>query len=392
MTDKDSEPAPRSILHADMDAFYASVEQKDHPELKGKPVIVGGPPQSRGVVAAASYEARRFGVHSAMPSSQAKKLCPHGVFLPVRMERYQELSAQILEIFESYTPLVEPLSLDEAFLEVTGSIRLFGPPAEIGRNLKCKVLDNTGLTVSIGIGPNMFLAKLASSLCKPDGLLEIREEEKLAFLEPLEVTRLWGVGDATAQILEEYGIRTVGHLRKAPLSFLRQKLGKAADFLVELAHGNDTREVIPDAQAKSIGSESTFPADITSLDALEAAVLEHAEQVAYRLRAGGLKARTIHLKIKFADFSLATRSETLEEATDRTDRITNLATHLLQRHAPPRPIRLVGVSVSQLTVQSEHQTTLFNSDEEKRRRNLDKAVDSIRNKLGEESIKRGRLL
>ncbi|MBI2193598.1 MAG: DNA polymerase IV [Planctomycetes bacterium] len=377
-----------------MDAFYASVEQRDHPDLRGKPVIVGGSPESRGVVSAASYEARRFGVHSAMPAAHAKRLCPHAVFLPVRMQRYQEVSARIRSIFESFTPLVEPLSLDEAFLDVTGSIRLFGPAAEIGRQIKEMVRQQTDLTVSIGIGPNMFLAKLASGYQKPDGFLEIREEEKLAFLEPLDVTRLWGVGEATAQVLHESGVRTIGHLRNVPLSVLRSKLGKTADFLLELAHGEDAREVVPDAEAKSLGSESTYPEDVSDIESLETTALEHAEQVAFRVRSARLQARTVTLKLKFADFSLSTRSRTLADATDRTDVIAGTALALLRRHdaARSRPVRLVGVSVSQLSAASERQASLFGREEEERRRSLDRAVDEIRSKMGEDSIKRGRLL
>jgi len=384
----------RSIIHADMDAFYASVEQKDQPELKGKPVIVGGSAESRGVVSAASYEARKYGVHSAMPTAIARRLCPDGVFLPVRMVRYQEVSHQIRSIFEQFTPLIEPLSLDEAFLDVTGSTRLFGSAVEIGRKIKAKVREETELTVSVGIAPNMFLAKLASGMCKPDGLLEITEEEKLAFLEPLQVDELWGVGKATAEALREWGIRTVGQLRSIPQSSLEQKLGKAAKTLLELARGEDDREVVPDLEAKSIGSECTFAVDVSDFEALEPVVLEHSEDVSGRLRAAGLQARTVTLKVKLADFTLTTRSETLLEATDRTDIIAGTARALLHGHrkARGRAVRLVGVSVSLLTASTERQLSLFDQTEEEKRRKLDQTVDRIRGKMGEDSIKRARLL
>ena len=380
----------RAIIHADMDAFYASVEQKDNPALAGKPVIVGGAAESRGVVSAASYEARQFGVHSAMPTARAQRLCPHGVFLPVRMARYQVVSRQIRGLFECYTPLVEPLSLDEAFLDVTGSVRLFGPAAEIGRKLKAEVRQKTGLTVSIGVAPNKFLAKLASDYGKPDGFVEVTDEAKLAFLEPLEVTRLWGVGGATARVLRECGVRTIGHLREVPLDLLERKLGTSAETLLDLASGEDDREVVPDAEAKSIGSESTFPVDVSDIYALETMALEHAETVASRLRACGLRARTVHLKVRFSDFKLTTRSATLDEATDRTDLIAGAAADLLRRHERTRrrSVRLIGVSASQLTSCGEHQLRLFGPDDDQRQRRLDQAVDTIREKLGEHSIKR----
>lgn len=377
-----------------MDAFYASVEQKDRPELKGKPVIVGGSVEARGVVSAASYEARGYGVHSAMPTATAKRLCPNGVFLPVRMERYQEVSHQIRDLFERFTPLVEPLSLDEAFLDVTGSVRLFGSAVEIGWKIKTTVKEETELNVSVGIAANMFLAKLASGMCKPDGFLEITEEEKLEFLAPLPVSDLWGVGKATAESLGEWGIRTVGQLRSIPPASLERKLGKAAETLLELARGEDDREVVPDLEAKSIGSECTFAVDISDVEALESVVLEHSEDVSARLRAAGLQARTVTLKVKLADFTLTTRSETLLEATDRTDLIAGTARALLRGHnkARGRAIRLVGVSVSQLTAGTERQLSLFDQTEEEKRRKLDQTVDEIREKLGEGSIKRARLL
>ena len=377
-----------------MDAFYASVEQRDNPELRGKPVIVGGSPESRGVVSAASYEAREFGVHSAMPTSHAKRRCPHGVFLPVRMEKYQEASRQIRHVFEQFTPLIEPLALDEAFMDVTGSLRLFGAPREIAQQIKQQVKEQTELIVSTGIAPNKFLAKLASDLSKPDGLLEITEEEKLEFLGKLEVNRLWGVGKKTAKVLEEFGIRTVEQLRRVPVEVLKRRIGIVAEHLSQLAHGEDSRHVVPDHEAKSIGSECTFANDIASIEQLEPVALAHSEDVAARLRSCGLTAKTVTLKVKFADFTLTTRSSTLDAATDRTDLIMTTAHDLLHNHnqIAGRSVRLLGVSVSQLSSQGERQLSLFGSEEDTRRRKLDHAVDQIRKQMGKDKIKRGRLL
>jgi DNA polymerase-4 len=383
-----------TIIHADMDAFYASVEQRDNPELRGKPVIVGGSPESRGVVSAASYEAREFVVHSAMPTAHAKRRCPHGVFLPVRMEKYQEVSRQLRLVFEQFTPLIAPLALDEAFMDVTGSLRLFGSPSEIGWKIKHEVKEQTELIVSIGIAPNKFLAKLASDLSKPDGLLEIAEEEKLEFLGKLEVSRLWGVGKKTAKVLEEFGIRTVEQLRRVPVEVLKRRIGIVAEHLAQLAHGEDSRQVVPDHEAKSIGSECTFANDIASIEQLEPVALAHSEDVAARLRSCGLTAKTVTLKVKFADFTLTTRSSTLDVATDRTDIIATTANDLLHNHnkLPGPSVRLLGVSVSQLSSHGERQLSLFDSEEDAKRRELDRTVDQIRKKMGQDKIKRGRLL
>ena len=384
----------RSIIHADMDAFYASVEQLDNPELNGKPVIVGGSPESRGVVSAASYEARKFGVHSAMPTAHAKRLCPDGVFLPVRMGRYHEVSIQIRKILQSFTPLVEPLALDEAFLDVGGSQRLFGTAEEIGKDIKSRILDETGLVVSIGIGPNKFLAKFASDYDKPDGFCVIREKDKLTFLEPLEIRSLWGVGAATARVFAELGIKTVGQLRKTSLPVLRQKLGKNADFLQQLSHGEDHRDVVPDSDAKSIGSESTYPVDVIDLETLETTIWHHAEDVAGRLRSSDMEGRTVHLKVRLSDLSLTTRSETLVEPTSRTDLVASIAARLLRGHSKlkDRPIRLIGVSVSQLTSHPKPQLQLFGDERDEKMRAVDQTIDTIRERMGDALIKRGRLV
>lgn len=288
------------ILHADMDAFYASVEQRDRPELRGRPVIVGGT-STRGVVCAAFYEARRYGVHSAMPTVRARALCPHAVFLRGDMAKYRRVSRQIRAVFESISPEVELLSLDEAFIDVTASQRLFGTPLEIGRLLKERVRAATGLAVSVGIGPGKMIAKLASDASKPDGLLEVRPSEIRAFLDPLPVGRLWGVGPVTRDLLERHGIRTIADLLATPPERLRRLAGPAAEHLHALARGDDPRPVVADREAKSYGEESTFAEDVRDDAPARAAIIVHAEAVARRLRHAGVRGRVVVLKVKLAE-------------------------------------------------------------------------------------------
>jgi len=263
-----------------MDAFYAAVEQHDTPSLRGKPVVVGGDAEKRGVVSAASYEARAYGVHSAMPTSQAKRLCPQGIFLPVRMGRYQEVSEQIFQILRVYTPLVEPLSLDESFLDVTASERLFGPAVKIAREIKQRIHESTGLTASAGIAPNKFLAKIASDLRKPDGLVEIKPEEVQDFLRDLPISRLWGVGKTTEEVLRGMGILRVGQLATYPMEAIERKLGKFGRELVALARGEDERSVIPESEAKSISQEETFTPDLGDRETMKKVLLDQSERVA----------------------------------------------------------------------------------------------------------------
>ena len=266
------------IIHADMDAFYASVEERDQPELVGKPVIVGGSPEQRGVVSAASYVARRYGVHSAMPAVTAHRLCPHGIFLPPRISYYAEISSQIRDIFERFTPLVEPLSLDEAFLDVTGSERLFGPAPEIGRKIKQAIREELRLVASVGVAPNKFLAKIASDLKKPDALVVVEPEQVQEFLAPLPVERLWGVGKKGSKVFERLGIRTIGQLRQWPLESLQTHFGSSGEYLWQLAHGIDDRPVVPEREAKSISHETTFAQDIAELEVLRAWLVDLTEQ------------------------------------------------------------------------------------------------------------------
>lgn len=287
------------ILHCDMDAFYASVEERDRPELVGKPVIVGGTPEKRGVVSAANYVARRYGVHSAMPAVTAHRLCPQGIYLPPRIDYYAEVSAQIRAIFERFTPLVEPLSLDEAFLDVTGSEHLFGPAVEIGRKIKQAIRQEIRLVVSAGVAPNKFLAKIASDLKKPDALVVVEPDKVQEFLDPLPVERLWGVGKQSSKVFQRLGIHTVGQLRQWPLDVLQARFGTSGEHLWKLAHGRDDRPVVREREAKSISHETTFEHDIADLEVLRAWLVDLTEQVGCRLRRHGLRGRTVQLKVRF---------------------------------------------------------------------------------------------
>jgi len=383
----------RKIIHIDMDAFYASVEQRDNPSLKGKPVIVGGGEEKRGVVSAASYEARLFGVHSAMPTSQAKRLCPQGVFLPVRMLRYQEISAQISKILREYTPLVEPLSLDECFLDVTRSEKLFGSALQIAKEIKKRIFEMTGLTASAGIAPNKFLAKIASDLQKPDGLVQIQPEEVPGFLHNLPISKLWGVGKSTEEVLKEMGILRVGQLAAYPLERIEKKLGKFGLELAALARGEDDRPVVPESEAKSISQEETFTPDLWDLEAMKKTLLDQAERVGWELRKQSLKGYTIHLKVRYPDFSLVTRSATLPWATDQGLEIYQMAIQLLSKtEVLTKRARLLGVGISNLVRRGDpEQLSLFSAQREKVERST-VAVDRIRDKFGPQAIKRASLV
>lgn len=371
-----------------MDAFYASVEIRDNPELRGKPVIVGAGPQERGVVSAASYEARKFGVHSAMPSRTAYKLCPHGVFVRPDMKKYSQVSKQIMAILETFTPLIQPLSIDEAFLDVTGSQTKFGDALTIAKRIKAEIRAQTGLTASVGVAPNKFLAKLASDLNKPDGLTVITEENKVKVLAPLPVGKLWGVGKVTEKRLHELGIQTIGDIQRMPIDELRRYLGNSADHLHALAMGEDDREVETDGESKSISSEHTFDVDTADLDQIKKCLLEQCEEVGARLRKDGFAARTVQLKLRYADFTTLTRRQTLEQPTQDEMKIYEVAGQLLSaERIEGKRIRLIGIGGSNLTA-PEIQADLFNRTDEKRDR-LAKVVDELRSKLGPGAIKRG---
>lgn len=386
-----SQSMSRTILHVDMDAFFASVEQRDNLELRGKPVIVGAGPQERGVVSAASYEARKFGVHSAMPSRTAFKLCPHGIFVPPHMSKYSEASRQIMTILETFTPLVQPLSIDEAFLDVTGSLKLFGDALTIAQRIKTAIQTQTGLTASVGIAPNKFLAKLGSDLNKPDGLTVITEENKVALLAPLPVAKIWGVGQVTAKRLQELGLQTIGDIQRAPLAELRQRLGNLADHLHALALGDDDRAVETTGESKSIGSEHTFAVDTADRAQIKKCLLEQCEEVGTRLRQEHVAARTVQLKLRYADFTTLTRRRTLPQPTQDEMLLYEVAGQLLEaERSAGKRIRLIGVGGSNL-VPPEIQSDLFDRHGEKRTR-LAKAVDDLRNRLGPGAIKRGTAL
>jgi DNA polymerase-4 len=378
----------KAIIHLDMDAFYAAVEVLDDPDLLGKPVIVGGS-KERGVVSSASYEARTFGVHSAQPVATAMRLCPQGIFRPVRMWRYQEISRQIFEIFKRFSPLVEPLSLDEAFVDVTGSTRLFGPPEEIARKIKEQVVAETGLTASAGVAPTKFIAKIASDIQKPDGLTIVPEGKVKEFLGPLPIEKLWGVGERTRKTLAHLGVESIGDLGCVPLELLERKLGKHGLHLSLLAKGVDEREVETERQVKSIGHEETYREDILDMAMARRVLLSLATKVAKRLRGHGFVGKTVTLKVKYHDFVQITRSITLQEPTDDGREIFQSCCDLLSKtEVSTRPVRLFGISLSQLEIaDKEGQLALFEQGKEApKRKRLNRALDTISDKYGDEAI------
>lgn len=379
------------ILHVDMDAFYASVEELDDPGLVGKPVVVGGTPDGRGVVAAANYAARRYGIHSAMPAAQARRLCPDAVFIKSRMDRYAEVSQAIRAIFARYTPLVEPLSLDEAFLDVTSSARLFGDGIAIGRRIKEEIRGELGLVASVGVAPNKFLAKLASDLDKPDGLVVVPVDAIEAFLEPLPVSRLWGVGAVSNRELAEMGVHTIGDLRRLPESLLVSRFGKSANHLARLARGIDNRRVVPDRDAKSISHETTFATDITDAEVLRSWLLDLTEQVATRLRRQNLRGKTLFIKVRYADFRTVARSESLDAPTSVTRELYVTAARLLQAQLlrNPQPVRLLGMGTSGMTTETLEQGQLFEQANREQQRRIDTVVDEVKSRFGNRAMRRG---
>jgi DNA polymerase-4 len=378
----------RAILHLDLDAFYASVEQLDDPALRGKSVIVAGP-SNRGVVCAASYEARRFGVRSAMPTVQARKLCPGGIFLAPRFPRYSALSAEVFGIYHRYTPLVEPLSLDEAFLDVTASHALHGGGRAIAAAIKRTVKEETGLVVSAGIADVKMAAKIACDLGKPDGLREVPPGTTRAFLAPLPVGRLWGVGQVTERALAGLGIHRIGQLAAAPEALLSAALGHThGRDLRALARGEDGREVIPDEAAKSVGAEDTFEHDLTGREALAVHLLAQCERVGRRLRELGLKGRVVTLKVKYSDFQQVTRRATLRAPTDDGKVLLEGIRALLERTDLARPVRLTGVSASDFGAAPPEQLGLFERrPEEPRRAALNAAIDQLAGRFGRGAVR-----
>ncbi len=376
-----------------MDAFYASVEQLDNPDLRGKPVLVGGT-GPRGVVAAASYEARTFGCHSAQPMTVARRLCPQAIVVRANFERYSQISKQVFTIFEAFTPLVQSISIDEAFLDVTGTEGLFGSPERIAQLIKDRVLAETGLTASVGVAPNKFLAKLATDLNKPDGLTVIRSEDVDRMLPPLPVERIWGIGPKTASRLAGLGIRTVADLRHASESLLNAKLGEeSAEHYRRLAYGIDDRVVTSDRDAKSIGQEQTFGHDLNDPEAVRGVILGQVEQVSARLRRHTLRARSVTVKIRYGDFETITRRTTIEDPTDTTASLWAAARSLFDVWAKSqfRPVRLIGVTASQLSSAVEPLSLFVDPQNEKERR-IDGVVDQINAKFGKSSVSRAQAI
>src|SRR5215472_2024792 len=365
-----------------MDAFYASVEQRDDPSLRGRPLIVGGHP-TRGVVLAASYEARPLGVRSAMPMSRALRQAPQAIVVTPRFSAYLEASERVFEIFASATPLVEPISLDEAFLDVTSSVHLFGSPAEIARKLRARIATEVGLPASAGIACTKFVAKIASDMAKPNGQKEVGADETVSFLAPLPVSRLWGVGPKLAEALKSMGLKTLGDVAARDPSWLEQRLGVIGPHLWELSHGRDDRPVLPDREAKSIGAEDTFEEDLTT-EALSPHIHSQSLRVARRLRSAGRKGRVVQLKLKLADFALLTRQLTLPEPSDDGQQIYRAAVALLERVSLPRKVRLTGVSVQAIEPGS-NQLKLFGSGP-RRSEKLNAALDLIAEKFGKAAV------
>lgn len=380
----------RRIMHLDMDAFYAAVEQSDNPELRGKPVIVGG--SMRGVVCAASYEARRYGVHSAMPVFQARKLCPQGIFLPVRMERYKEASRIVMEILRGISPLVEQVSIDEAFADITGTERLHGPPVELAQRVKDTVREAVSLTCSIGIAPNRLLAKICSDFKKPDGLTIIEEEQVKDFLQKLPVGKIPGVGQKTGEDLKMLGIVFASDILRFSAGFWTKKFGKWGNSLYEKAQGLDNSPVEPHCTPKSISAERTLPEDTESIAELEKVLMAQAEEVGLELRKLGFTARTVTLKIKLSDFQVSARSRTLPEPFDTTEVLFNAGRRLLGDLKLRRRVRLIGIGVSNLCSGPRQMTIGGVGDETGRQKRLDRALDLIRDRFSGDTVVRGRML
>ena len=381
---------PRAVAHVDMDAFYAAVEQRDRPELRGRPVIVGADPKGRGVVSACSYEARVFGVRSAMPISRAYRLCPHGVYLPVDMAKYARVSAEIMAILGEFSPLVEPVSVDEAFLDLTGTATLWGAPPEAVRGIKTRIRAQTGLTASAGLAANKFVAKVASDLEKPDGLVVVPPGREAEFLAPLPIERLWGVGKATAKELQALGVTTIGQLQRLAPAVLAARLGPHGPDLLALAFGRDARPVEPFAPPKSMGAETTFGRDCRDAAKLEETLRGQAERVARELRADGLAACRVTLKLRWADFRTLTRSHTGDPTQDGLE-IYRRAALLLSREPLVQAVRLIGVSASALRAEARGQLPLLDPAAVRRER-LARAVDRITGRFGRAAIVPARLL
>ncbi len=393
----------KHIIHADLDAFYASVEQRDRPELRGKPVLVGGSPRARGVVAAASYEAREFGCRSAMPMRTAVRLCPHAEIVRPRFSRYREASSQVMAVFRQVTPVIEPLSMDEAFLDVTHRVDAGQQPVEIARWIKQRVRTETELTISCGAGTSKSVAKIASDWDKPDGLTIVQPGEEADFLAPLDIAELWGIGPKTAERLRAAGVTTVGELAERPIAWLVDRFGSRGEWFHQLALGNDDRAVSSERETKSISSETTFAEDVGDGEHLASIVRDQADGVAQRLREHGLRARTVQVKLRLSDFTTFTRQRTLETPIDQAELIESAAQALLRIElSPTRKFRLIGVGVSGLEHgESATQLSLFDGEGQAltappetsarrgRQQSLEQAVRELNERFGENVVKLG---
>ncbi|MEQ8175079.1 MAG: DNA polymerase IV [Syntrophomonadaceae bacterium] len=380
------------IIHCDLDAFFASVEQLDHPEFRGRPVIVGGDARSRGVVSTCSYEARKSGVRSAMPMARALRLCPQAVYLPVNMPRYVEMSRQVFSILADYSPLMEPLSIDEAFLDISGTQNLFGSPSDIGRRIKKRVRTELGLIISVGISYNKFLAKLASDISKPDGLMTISREQALEILAPLPVSNLWGVGEKGQDQLRVWGLETIGEVQKLPPGWLEERMGVSGRLCWQLAQGIDHREVEPEREKKSLGREMTFPQDVDDLEYLKQMLKVFAAELCPRLRKIKHSAATISIKLRFNSFKTITRSCTIA-ACDSEGLTAGIAIQLLEQvYQGSPPLRLIGLTLSNLTPTGDCEQGALFDEQRQKNHSVDLLMDNIRERFGPKSIKRAHLL
>jgi len=388
----DFELNDRIVMHVDMDAFYASVEELDDPSLRGKPVIVGARPEDgRGVVSAANYAARKFGVHSAQPISEAYRLCPKGIYLYPRFARYKEISDMVFEILRSVSPSVEPLSIDEAFVELTGTQRLLGNPVETARGVKNRIFEKTGLVASVGVAPNKFLAKLASEHDKPNGFVVIEKDEIREFLDKLPIRDLWGVGPSTQKTLERLGIFTVKDLAKTPLEVLRRKLGDHGEGLWRLSQGMDDRPVSSEGDRKGISKETTYNTDVTDIDQKKTTLRYLADKLSARMRDKGVSGRTITVKIRYTGFTTITRSNTLPIAISTSDELFREAMKLALPELEGS-IRLLGIRISNIIGEEGEQLPLFGTEEIEKSKRLEQALDSIHDKFGNKSIDRAKIL
>lgn len=385
----------RIILHIDMDAFFAAIEQRDHPEYRGKPVVVGADPREgkgRGVVSTCSYEAREYGIHSAMPISQAYKRCPHAIYLHGRMERYQEASRSVMKILDDFSAIVEPLSIDEAFLDISGCIRLLGSPEKIAKNMKKRIRDELGLTASVGIAPTKFVAKIASDHEKPDGLVIVSDAQVESFLRPLPISRMWGVGKKTQPVLEKLGIHTIGDLADYPQDKIVKKLGKSGLQYWRLAHGIDPRDVVRHGDAKSMSQETTFSADTDDVEKIEHTLFFLCTDLSRLLRNEGIAGRTVTLKIRLEDFTTFTRSESHCDLIDGSNDIYKIIIKLFRNFdRQEKKVRLIGVSVSNLNTSAEKQLSLFEAQKDSQSK-ADQVMDLVQQKFGVRSIKKASLM